>query len=558
MPHGFGYRIRFLRIFLLLTLSVIAAIIIFPAFSYSQPSLLAEHAYIRKSHQFDRGAVHVFLKNPGVTAVEVEEVCLNGARLEDLPNATAVWTQVLPSPIPPGEVSDLTIMLPRAAANYKLPLEVKVKLQTGEILTIPVDQVNGPFKITGSYFSDNLDQVYIYLQNTGQTSLIPRKVWLAGRDVTGQTRFLSRAIPPGEKSLLRVDLPTPLARGKYVSIRLETADGSIGQALVRAFSVFPITSYSNPDTRLELYFDPQPFHVKYQPAVSAAEIKALPPQTAWYLFSCPNCTDSEQNKPWGTSAVEIIKRAREFYRLDPSRPNHSHVCEAYKERAYFIYGEVCDIMFINPYEVVFHDRDPARNGYFAGLGKLACEPRPLMTIQEAFARGPGAPFISPEQVRLGVYYQVAEGVKGISYYSKNQYTKYPALEKEIGRINRELQAIKSYLKIGEPFVGLASVSRSEVVAKTVVAADKGLVVILINTGYRTAIRDGKRETTFTPQENFTVEVEVPGWLEIKQAVEIGPETRPVQLQKKNGKIIISVDRINLTKIFLLTDKGDPR
>jgi len=180
MPHGFRRLGCLLRIFLLWTFSVIAAIIIFPALAYSQPALLAEHAYIRKAHQFDRGAVHVFLKNPGAAAVEVEEVCFNGARLEDLPNATAVWTQVLPNSVPPGEVSDLTIMLPRDAANYKLPLEVKVKLQTGEILTIPVDRVNGPFKITGSYFSDNLDQVYIYLQNTGQTSLIPRKVWPAG------------------------------------------------------------------------------------------------------------------------------------------------------------------------------------------------------------------------------------------------------------------------------------------------------------------------------------------------------------------------------------------
>ena len=380
---------------------------------------------------------------------------------------------------------------------------------------------------------------------------------MAGRDVTGQSRFLTPAVPAGEKGLLRVDLPAPLARGKYVSVRLETAEGSIGQALVRAFSFFPITSYSNPDTRLEFSFDPQPFHVKCQPAASkkVIDLKSLPAQSAWYLFSCPNCTDEDQCKPWGTSAVEIIKRAQETYRLDPSRPNHTHVCEAYKERAYFIYGEVCDIMFINPYEVVFHDRDPSRNGYFAGLGKLACEPRPLMTIQEAFARGQGAPFISPEQVRLGVYYQVVEGVKGISYYSKNQYTKYPALEQEIGRINRELQAIKAYLKIGESFAGLAVASRPEVLAKSIVAGDRGLVVILINTGYRTAIRDEKRETTFSPQENFTVEVAVPGWLEIKQAVEIGPETRPVQLQKKKGKIIIPVDRIELTKILLLTAGG---
>jgi len=553
LPRGHlrsGYRPP--RLF---TLLLLFFCLFLPVPVYSGPSLLAEHAYLRKVHQFDRGAVHVFLKNPGAAPVEVEEVYLNGVRLENLPDETAAWTQVLPSPVPPGEISDLTIMLSQNAANYKLPLEIKVKLQTGETLVIPVDRINGPFKITGIYFPDHLDQVYIYLQNTGQTTLTLHKVWLSGRDVTGQTRFLARALPAGEKSLLRVDLPQPLSRGKYVSVRLETADGSVGQALVRVFSVFPITSYSNPDTRSELYFDPQPFHVKYKPAVSEAEIKSLPAQSAWYLFSCPNCTDEDQCKPWGNSAIEIIKRAQEFYRLDPSRPNHTHVCEAYKERAYFIYGEVCDIMFINPYEVVFHDQDPSRNGYYAGLGKLACEPRPLMTIQEAFARGKGMPFISPEQVRLGVYYQVAEGVKGISYYSKNQYTRYPALEQEIGRVNQELQAIKSYLKIGEPFAGLAVASRPEVLAKSIVAGDRGLVLILINTGYRTLIRDEKRETTFTPRENFTVEVEMPGWLEIKQAVEIGPETKSVRFQRRNGKIIIPVDRLELTRIFLLTAGG---
>jgi len=535
---------------------LLACFYVSPVYVFSN-SLEIDYAYIRKVHQFDFGTIHVFLRNTGEKPVLVNKIFLNDTCLDNLPNESATWLQIVPNPVLPKDISDLMIKLSKHVDNYKLPLQIKVEAES-ETLKIPVAKINGSFKISGIYFSDNLDRVYIYLQNIGKGNLKPSQVFFGQENVTSLTDFLSLEIKPEEKGLLVTKLKGPLSQGKYLTVKILSEDGETAESLVRVSSLFPITSWDN-DTRKELGFDPYPFHINYSLINRPEEIKKLPPYCAWYLLGCPNCTDLAQGKPWGNSAIEIIKRAQKCYQIDPTRPSHTHVCEAFKEIAYFIYGEVCDIMFINPYEVVFHSEDPQKNGYFARLGKLACEPRLLMTIPEAFTMGTTGPFPSPEEERFGVYYQISEGVKGISYFlrgSSSGYQTYPELEKEIGKINQELQIVKPYLKIGEPFPNLACSSNPAVLANTILAGDQGLVLILINKNYKTTVQEGKRHTNWVPQENFQVEVRLPEWLKVKKVVEISREIKNLEYQSKEENISIPIDRLDLTKIILLTTTGD--
>jgi hypothetical protein len=516
-----------------------------PSFLPAEENAVLDYAYIRIVHEFDCGTIHVFLKNPGETPLAIEKMYLNNTYLDNLPNETAVWTQVLPNPIPPKGISDVAIRLRYHADNYKPPFLVKMELSGNTQIEIPVQQINGSFKITGIYFNEKLNKVYVYVQNTGTQPLKPAKIILGTEDVTQTTRIYSPQIMPGEKGMLVISLEKPCTKGEYLGVKIIGETQEIAEAVVRVFpALFPITSWDG-DTRAELSFDPLPFHIPYDIISKPASIGTANPDGTWLLMGCPNCSEIDAGKTLGTNANELIKRAKECYQSDPlSRPSNTHVCEAMKEIAYFIYGEVCDIMFINPYEIVFHAEDPNKDGYFAHLAKLACEPRPLMTIPEAFMEK--GPFPSPEEERLLVYYQIIEGIKGISYcYSAKEggYKANPELEKEIGGINQELQRLKQYLKISEPFPGLAVSSDPKVLASTIVAGDSGLVLLLMNTDYTTEIKDGKRHTDFIPKKDFQVQIKVPNWLKIKKISEVNQAGKLIDYQAAGDKITLKIDNI---------------
>ena len=480
---------------------------------------------------------------------------LEGELLDELPTSKAVWLQTLPNPVPPGKTGNLMIMLRRDLANFELPLEVGVETGSGQSLEARVEDINDPIQLAGIYFSSDLDEIYVYLENTSEYEITPENVYLDSQNASDRTDFFSAQVPPKEKGFLRITPSAPLRQGEYISVRVESSAGEAAQAVVRAWSHFPITSWDG-DTREELHFDPEPFHLSYDPDMEEEELEELPGSSAWYLMGCPNCRDRDRGKPLGNAGNALIEKARKAREIDPSRPSHTHICDASKERTYFLYGEACDIMFINPYEVVFRSADPAKNGHYAALAKLACRPRPLMTIPEAFEMtNEGWLFPSPEQLRLGVYYQLAEGVKGVSYYVKSHYERYPELEAEIGRVNEELRAARDYLKVGEPFGKLAASSDPKVSANAIVCADKGLAVILINTDYETATEDGKRHTDYRPREGFHVEIEVPAWLEIDRGREIGAGINATGIHREDGgKITVPMEELDLTGILLFTSK----
>ncbi len=406
-------------------------------------SLAVDYAYLRSAAlEYDCGTLHVYLKNPGETEVGVEQVWVNDVLMEELPNDLAVWYQVLPNPVPPHKVADLMVRLTDSAAP---PFSVKMKTSDGRTIIAAIDITipPPPLKITYIGFSDEFDRVYVYLENTEDRSLSVDRVYLDTEDITSLTTIPWRTLSAHSKDCIIVNLETPLTQGEYVSIKVTTKQGPMAQAVVRAVSFFPITSWDG-DTRAELYFDPVPLRIEY-PADPAQfeETRKLDANRAYYLFGDPSCTDKGNKAVLGTSAMEIIRYLHTCYEHDPLHPGFTHICEYRKKHAYFVYGEVWDLVFINPYQLVFYGKSPREDRYFARLGKKGCEPRPLMVIPEAFnhkAKISGSRFPTPEEERLIVYYEIAEGAKGVNYFIKhfqddNGYDANPELEAEIGRIN---------------------------------------------------------------------------------------------------------------------------
>ena len=183
---------------------------------------------------------------------------------------------------------------------------------------------------------------------------------------------------------------------------------------------------------------------------------------------------------------------------------------------------------------------------------MGCEPRPLQTLVVTSKNPPY--FINryptPEEVRLMCYYSISRGAKGIFYRDRPQS---PQLRNAIRNINEELQILKPYLRIGEP-VTLAESSQPRVEANTILAGDKGIILILINhdnTGF-------DEPFTYTPKSNFTVTIHIPDGLDIKEIYDVGNNLKKLEYKVQGKEIIIPIKRLDLTKqIILTTDESLP-
>ncbi len=555
------YEMKKVGFVALVVLSALLGVIISP--TDAAASLAVDYAYLRSAAlEYDCGTIHVYLKNPGETEVSIEQVWVNDVLMKDLPNDLAVWYQVLPNPVLPHKVADVMVRLAEQTAP---PFNVRIETSEGQTITesIEITIPPPPLRITYIGFSDNLDRVYVYLENTEDRSLSVDRVYLDTENITSLTTIPWRTLLPHRKDCIIANLERPLTQGEYISIKVTTKQGPMAQAVVRVLSFFPITSWDG-DTRAELHFDSVPLKINY-PADPAQfeETRKLGTQRAYYLFSDPSCTDKRNKAVLGTSAMEIIRRLQTCYEHDPLHPGFTHICEYRKKHGYFVYGEVWDLVFINPYQLVFYGKSPRENRYFARLGKKGCEPRPLMVIQEAFSDEEeisGSRFPTPEEERLIVYYEIAEGAKGVNYLVKHYgdnggYDANPELEAEIGRINWELRQLKPYLKIGDP-VAIAETNEPEVTANTILCGDKAIVLILINEDYDSPSRGSSEQFEYRPKQDFEVTVHLPDWLQALEAYEVVGELEksiPVHYEyTRIGDIIISVDQLDITKQIVIT------
>ncbi|MBC7328179.1 hypothetical protein H5T87_08720 [bacterium] len=528
------------------------------------PSLLVDYAYLRKAHQFyDPGTVHLFLKNLSESAVSIEAIWLNDIPLEDLPNDIAIWWRAVPNPIAPQKVGDIIIKLKRPLST---PLKVRVKTTDGKTVEQSVDTSYPPLKITYVGFSEELNKIYIYLENLGDEALNVERIYLDSLNITDSIATSWRGIPPHNKNCLIINLMKGLKQGDYITLKIETKERQNAEATIRVFSAFPITAWDG-DTREELYFDTYPFLIPYSPTPSRLEENRKKPANMMYLLADdPVGEDMKANSSmpegWseelliGASAEEIISYAEECYRYDPIHSVSLCLRDSGKPSAYFIYGELADALLIHPCENVYYQHRPIRDGYWTALGKLACEPRPLYVLPEAFKAigrcGASPRYPTPEELRLIVHYEIAQGAKGVIFFKRsgeNGYEANPSLKKEIKKLNRELQKMKNFLRIGEPF-SLAETTNPQVEAYSLLCGDEAIILLLINHDHESDFHPEKEAFRCRPKKNFAVTLNIPSWLGVKEVYEIseGGNTIPLRYRKlSENKILIYIKELELTK-----------
>ncbi|MBW1727126.1 MAG: hypothetical protein JRJ62_05985 [Deltaproteobacteria bacterium] len=118
-----------------------------------------------------------------------------------------------------------------------------------------------------------------------------------------------------------------------------------------------------------------------------------------------------------------------------------------------------------------------------------------------------------------------------------------------------MQILKRFLKIGEP-VSLALADIKDVEANTILCGDRAIVLILINNDFQGYLTKGSASFTYTAKETFKVTVNVPEGMEIRDGYEVGGGFKKIQYRKEEENVIIPVDKLDLTRQFVLTTQPD--
>lgn len=514
--------------------------------SFSFP-LEVKDIYYRKVHPMDKGTVYIFLYNNSRKPEKIKEVYYNGEKLKDIPNDYTLWYQLTPPEILPGSYGELKIKL---RWETKKLIKVEFKDIEGKRYETMIEPKTSLLNFSGAYFDKELKTLYIYIQNISDRIHTLKKLYFDGKDITRDCFIPEKEINSGEKIVVIYEMSEPVKSGKYIYLKAET-EGEKISTLIRAYSHFVLEGYGG-DTRKEINFNPDRFDFHYNEK-KLSTFSDLPEYKACHIFDDPACRDGIKRQLLGTSAKEIIKRIEKFYQYDKKHPTFLYGCEHRKPDNYFIYSELVDVFVVDPYEITYYHNPPEKNAHYTKLAKLACQPKILWTIPEAFTHR-GTRFQTPEEERIIVWSEIGEGSKGIWYYVYNQKIGYPAnnqLEEEIKKINWELQKLKDYILISEPFK-LAKVDKEKITPYTLLCGDKGIILILINNDHKSYF-EKPPYFQYKPKENIKVEIKIPFWLKVKKIKEIRyPEIKEEKnYRMKENKLTLLIKKLQITKQYII-------
>lgn len=429
---------------------IIFLIILQNIFAETQPSFEIEFAYLRKQHpEFDKGTIHLFLKNITASAQSIRKVWVNDEEITDEITDTTIWKQFLPYSIPHGKSMDVMVKLASPMSNL---IKIEVEDSNGCTYSRVIQPFPPDLKISYIGFEKDYKTLYVWVRNTGKEKQKINSILLDSQDVSSFTKL--KPVKADSKQCYKIKLQKALTQGEYISVKINGKEDVLAESLIRVFSYFPVTSWDG-DTRQEYGFDSR--SLLMGPVTEDKQFdqcKNAPWFKVYHLFNDPACEDVKNNLPLGGHAKKVIELAQKYREQDPVHPVSIYICEYMKPLNYFIYGELADVIMVNPYEVAYYGYSPEKDGYYVNLAKLASEPRLLYAIVEAFKDNNKKRnihrFPTYEEEFKIVESEINAGAKGLIYFMGNfekncGYNNSPELLKAIGEMNSQINKKKSGL-----------------------------------------------------------------------------------------------------------------
>ncbi len=517
-----------------------------------------------------------------------------------------VWWKVDPQPIPAKGFAEAVIRLrrnPRAAA---VAVQVCVGTTTTEAR---VDTGKSHPRIAGAAFSPALDEVTLYLRHPRQEPTPATRCRLDGTDVTQQTTLR----PGGNSDTLPIIIrpARPLPSGTFHFFQVEYADGSTAQAGIRAWAdelVYGMWGYTNagstPDENAKICLtdlsrhninvhmgmggDWGPFIYSQagQEFLDAIGMRMMVKEPGdirkpayFFLMDEPDANDyfaSQLPAPQrlGTLAQALVRHSADLRQRDAATQHLLNIDNTYKPENWYTYGQLPDVLATDPYyqgdlAMVYGER-PGWLAHFvkptcvygaAVVCRSAAEPRPVHIILNSVRHDhPEQPFrfATPTEKRIELYYALAGGARGFSYWWYAPYDHYygvggsgpeaAALWKEIGLLGAEVRTAGSVITRSCPAI-VPVKTPPRLWVRTLLAGLDTLVVVVVNDNFAVD-RSG---TVIRPVERASVTVGLPVWLEPKAAFEVTyAGTQVVPWTASGNQVALDLGTVEVTRLVFVS------
>ncbi|MDH7568761.1 MAG: hypothetical protein QHJ73_04160, partial [Armatimonadota bacterium] len=391
------------------------------------------------------------------------------------------WYQVRPNPVPAGGIAQVTVRLRRLPRGKTLSLAAGASGAPAVGTRLRADRP-AQLSLASVGFPEGGDRLFLYLRHAEGKEFLLRSVRLDGTETAvapDQPRRNFAGFLP-----VVVTLPAAWEVGSFHHLQATTNEGEVAAAVVRAqepFFALGMWGYRNYGETLPQRardtcsaFRAHLFNTHMGMAgeqtgylESAAGLQLLqemglrllarapdaltcgyPRLYARFLLDEPDVQDYFVNnlpddRRLGCYGQALADRQRQWVAADPRTPTLLNVDLTYKPENWLVYGQLPDILAIDPYYQELlrgaYWKHPGRFGplshpYFvfacSEIARWAGEPRPLHVILNAISyRDPRDPaqtfrYGTPEEKRVECYYALAAGVRGISYWWFTPYGEY--------------------------------------------------------------------------------------------------------------------------------------
>ncbi len=293
-----------------------------------------------------------------------------------------------------------------------------------------------------------------------------------------------------------------------------------------------------------------------------------------------NCGNLPCGKsPMGVLAMREIAEGETYRALHPLSPTTLNVDGSWRPLNYIAWGQAVDVLQVDPYyQMRLLDAYGKKSvpislylkaTYIYAVTKAtvtAAEPNPAHPIlfsTERLDESDGSviwPFPTTEAKRIEVYYALAAGAKGMSYWWMNPGPKFNgmgnqnkpesrALWKEMGLLGNEIKTVGPLIVISHP-VDLPITPGPNVWAKGLASGDDTLVLFAVNDNYY----NDTNGCHYTPVANATLTATLPAWmLPAPMVFEVTASgLKAANTQLNGNQLQINLGTLQLTRMIVVT------
>jgi len=462
-----------------------------------------EHLLVLSSYESPSGVYHALLENSSTKVLEVRPTQVHHA-LDDYPIETW-WMRVDPKVVEPGQWTHFYFATMRDDVDVRsLKAEFDI---SGEKLTLDIPSSRSELDITYAVHEPSSNIFYFYFRNNTDRPVSIHSIKANGIALTNLGPTTPVELAPGRKGL--------------VLGHLDGLEVPIGGVL---------------PAHMELATAEKVFH-RFGYLFSGERSFVGEEDESRTLLWCP----THKHGTYKQAAEKIFQLADSM----SVRPRLVHICRNDFLRGIRVFGQCVEQMRVNTQAVSF---ERGTTGWVRGLldtnseCKSRSEPGTFAVTIEPVSIVPGSTLsdaLGTRELREVVYAGVASGATGIHF----RLWQYIESRHDAGRtaVAAELGTIAPYLTISEPVDLMASCSSDQVIAKTLLCGDRGIILIVM----RKDIQESE------PIGPFDVVLTLPDWLDVSEFLEVGGTRSKGRLASSSEGIRLTVNELDSAGVFIL-------